>query len=140
VSLALGTGESTVIDTYAVIPGDVADRLVTLLGSWTRSYMAAGMPHDGFLQVSEAIDALREAADRASRRGSGEVAAEAVWANLEAGWLSTAAVAEASGVTPRRVRQLREQGRLEGRMVGRRLCFPETAPARVRALRRTSPS
>jgi len=120
---------SAAVGEVAVLDGMSALLLLRALGDWRRA-VPPGSSLEVVAAVEEAADALRDAgaawlagqAARLPAGGSGEGHGKSR-ASESAAWFSTRETAEVLGVTPRRVRQLRDEGLLSASMESGRLVF-----------------
>ena len=120
-----------VFDRHAFVSGEAAVVLVKLLGSWHR----AGLSTAEVVTVTPAVQALNEAAMEhraASARGNREGKGKAP-GPITGAWSSTKELAAAVGLSERRIRQLQEDGLLDGRRVAGRYQFPPSTLEFIRA-------
>lgn len=139
------TQRSAAVGDVAVIAGLPAAVLSRCLVDWRRALPPRMAPQD-VAAVEEAVSAIRESgaayigavqAARLSPAGSGEGQGKRSGVESDP-WITTAEAAALRGVTPRRVRQLANERRLESRMVGGHLYFRRGQVLRLRTTRARS--
>jgi hypothetical protein len=133
--MRIGPAESGVLGGHAAIAPAAAAMLTRLLGDWRRNFSRFDLGGPGeYLAVDEAIAALHHVA---SADGNTEARRKPEPPNLDS-WLPATEIANATGLTAHRIRQLARAGRVTSMPVNGRMVFPPETVEQVRTLRRAS--
>jgi excisionase family DNA binding protein len=121
---------SAAVGGVAVVSGDAARPLLRLLGDWRKAAFVGGLDAESFAKVEEAVAALSAVSAVPSSGGNGEGQGKRSGVTIRL--MTTSEAAAVLGVSGRRVRQFRDEGRLRSVGVGGRLVWSAADVERLR--------